>query len=561
VRQGYLALSAAQVRELSFGGALGGALAANASDVLRTLPAAGAGLCVNYLLDGPGADNGTALARALQARRPGVLEAGCLASHGGGPCRLPASATAASLWILSRLPCGLTRHAMRPVPQYLVEAAARGQDPPQKLAALSTHCRCCLGGCRARSATSAACLPHVVPVRDPRALPDATRRRARQGLRPGSLRYPGGEKANSFMWAPPPFTAGHSRPLLTSEAGWPATAPALYNLSAHDYVAPPLDFEGFMRLVDATGAEPYIVLNLAGKSNMEPAASAQFNASVLKAGAAAWLGHIRARGYNVTRFELTNEAYNQMPVAAYAAAVLDWAPALRAALPGALLGASGPSFIDAVGKQARAASIPTPPYLSPARRSGPSACCDPLRWVARARLPRTRPRPYPLSIVSSLASSRGAPPLGSARVRTGPQLQASAVRSARARGRRTRRRRGGRSCWPRRRTRWTSWSCTPTPCSAGTSTTMRTATSASTARCARAACHRVLSPHPTPTLPLAPPTGFLARGRRAAAARGLRSPAARRARAAVDGGRGPGRGGPSLMLSHAPRARARRWPA
>lgn len=104
-----------------------------------------------------------------------------------------------------------------------------------------------------------------------------------QRLRPGSLRYPGGEKANSYLWAPPPFTAEHSRPLLTSEAGWPASAPALYNLSAHDYAAPPLDFEGFMRLVDATGAEPYIVLNLAGKSNMEPADSVRFNSSVLKA--------------------------------------------------------------------------------------------------------------------------------------------------------------------------------------------------------------------------------------------------------------------------------------
>ena len=90
-----LTLSAMQVRELSFGGALGGALAANASDVLRTLPAAGAGLCVNYLLDGPGSDNGTALARALQARRPGVLEALCLLQAHAG---FPASATAACLW-------------------------------------------------------------------------------------------------------------------------------------------------------------------------------------------------------------------------------------------------------------------------------------------------------------------------------------------------------------------------------------------------------------------------------------------------------------------------------
>ena len=66
-----------------------------------------------------------------------------------------------------------------------------------------------------------------------------------------------------------------------------------------------------------------------------------------------WLAHIRSRGYNVTRFELTNEAYSQLPVDEYAAAVADWAPALKAALPGALLGASGPSSGDAKGKEVR----------------------------------------------------------------------------------------------------------------------------------------------------------------------------------------------------------------
>ena len=66
-----------------------------------------------------------------------------------------------------------------------------------------------------------------------------------------------------------------------------------------------------------------------------------------------WLAHIRARGYNITRFELTNEAYSQLPVDAYAAAVIDWAPALKAALPGALLGASGPSSGEAMGVEVR----------------------------------------------------------------------------------------------------------------------------------------------------------------------------------------------------------------
>lgn len=79
--------------------------------------------------------------------------------------------------------------------------------------------------------------------------------------------------------------------------------------------------------------------------------SARFNATELKAAAVGWLQLIRARGYNVTRFELTNEAFNQMPVEQYIDAVLDWSPTLKAALPGALLGASGPSLGMARGTQ------------------------------------------------------------------------------------------------------------------------------------------------------------------------------------------------------------------
>ena len=41
--------------------------------------------------------------------------------------------------------------------------------------------------------------------------------------------------------------------------------------------------QGFMRLVDATGAEPYIVLNLAGKSGTELPESRLYNSSQLKA--------------------------------------------------------------------------------------------------------------------------------------------------------------------------------------------------------------------------------------------------------------------------------------
>ncbi|KAK9834863.1 hypothetical protein WJX81_004523 [Elliptochloris bilobata] len=85
----------------------------------------------------------------------------------------------------------------------------------------------------------------------------------------GTLRYPGGEKSDSF-------------------------------------INKPLDFDAFMGVVAATGAEPYLVKH----------------------------------------FEFSNEsnkvAYGYATAAQYTAALLDWAPRLKAIMPDLLLGANGP---------------------------------------------------------------------------------------------------------------------------------------------------------------------------------------------------------------------------
>ncbi len=48
-------------------------------------------------------------------------------------------------------------------------------------------------------------------------------------------------------------------------------------------------------------------------------------------------------------FELSNESWKTNQAAQYAWALLDWAPALRAAHPGALIGANGPAGKTEVG--------------------------------------------------------------------------------------------------------------------------------------------------------------------------------------------------------------------
>jgi hypothetical protein len=51
----------------------------------------------------------------------------------------------------------------------------------------------------------------------------------------------------------------------------------------------------------------------------------------------------------VRHFELSNESWKTNQAAQYAWALLDWAPALRAAHPGALIGANGPAGKTEVG--------------------------------------------------------------------------------------------------------------------------------------------------------------------------------------------------------------------
>ena len=76
-----------------------------------------------------------------------------------------------------------------------------------------------------------------------------------------SLRYPGGEKANEYFWSRPPWT--ESRPTLS------LTGPEARLVSESKLVSPagafqvePLDFDEFIALCRALGAEPLLCVGL-----------------------------------------------------------------------------------------------------------------------------------------------------------------------------------------------------------------------------------------------------------------------------------------------------------
>ena len=192
-----------------------------------------------------------------------------------------------------------------------------------------------------------------------------------------SLRYPGGEEANTYMWAPPPYTAQTKpKPVLTTTKGFPGGDFLFYSRWSGAFQYSVMDFDQVMGVAAALNAtQSYVVLNHdsinVGGNLGDPA----WGYNDLKAAAVAWASYIARKAYpvravlprgivavhtlswgltdatqsQVRHFELSNESWKTNQAAQYAWALLDWAPALKQAYPAALIGANGPVGRKEVG--------------------------------------------------------------------------------------------------------------------------------------------------------------------------------------------------------------------
>jgi hypothetical protein len=85
-------------------------------------------------------------------------------------------------------------------------------------------------------------------------------------MKVGSLRYPGGEKADTYFYSPGPDfwppRKGQSQPTLSRQSpdDWPSNDPVFYNQSEKKWANPPMTFDEFMDICDKVKAEPYIVI-------------------------------------------------------------------------------------------------------------------------------------------------------------------------------------------------------------------------------------------------------------------------------------------------------------
>eukprot|EP00884_Botryococcus_braunii_P003063 jgi/Botrbrau1/12758/Bobra.67_1s0117.1 len=185
---------------------------------------------------------------------------------------------------------------------------------------------------------------------------------ALQGMNVGALRYPGGEKADNYLWAEGPGFEGPPcpQPSRISPIDWPSNDPVFYDLAARRWLVPVMDFDDFMRTAShpKLRAEPFLVINWDGSSKNylfkgQPDCIANSPQQLLAA-AVGWARYCGDRYPEVRCFEFSNESFiNHCGAGAlarqYVEALVQFSKGMRAANPNIRLGANGPNCSNDVG--------------------------------------------------------------------------------------------------------------------------------------------------------------------------------------------------------------------
>lgn len=164
-------------------------------------------------------------------------------------------------------------------------------------------------------------------------------------LNVGALRYPGGEKSDSYLWSVPPFTQVQPSLARTGPNEWPSGDRTLVNADG-SFVRPPLDFDQFMAIAQSRSAEPVLVVDFDSMFKpAEPGGTAPTQQDLLDT-AVAWVRYARDHSYNARYWELGNESYqgsfNGSPSAQqYAEQAVVFAQAMKAADPSIKIGVNG----------------------------------------------------------------------------------------------------------------------------------------------------------------------------------------------------------------------------
>ena len=167
------------------------------------------------------------------------------------------------------------------------------------------------------------------------------------------LRFPGGEKADTYLWSTPPYDAPNPRLARTGPTDYPALDPRIWNLSADTWANDNYDFDEFMADCRAVGGEPVIVVAFDGMYKPANGGASLTHDQALEM-ATAWVRYANVvKGYDVKYWSLGNETWNTNSYAGanpgytqYGTDVAAFAQAMKAVDPTIKIGLNGNSTTD-----------------------------------------------------------------------------------------------------------------------------------------------------------------------------------------------------------------------
>ncbi len=179
-----------------------------------------------------------------------------------------------------------------------------------------------------------------------RAVPPRTTQAALQDMGTRFLRFPGGEESSVYLWSTPPWSRPRPTLARTGPYEWPANS-RQYTASDDGTWIPgkePLDFDEFMTMSRAVGAEPVIVLAYDSMYKAPTPGGTRPTREQLLTTAVEWVRYANVfMGYGVKYWTLGNETDyftdgNPGP-AQYAADLKEFSRRMKAIDPGILIGA------------------------------------------------------------------------------------------------------------------------------------------------------------------------------------------------------------------------------
>ncbi len=163
----------------------------------------------------------------------------------------------------------------------------------------------------------------------------------------GALRFPGGEKADNYLWSVPPYTNVDPHFATPGNCNWPNNQPAF----SSNYITPlttTMDFDEFMIVCQATHARPLIVV--AGDAQYNTFCPIPPTLAGLITTAVQWVKYANiTHAYKIKNWVIGNESFNSAaydapPTASqYAHDVIQFSQAMKAMDPTISIVANGRS--------------------------------------------------------------------------------------------------------------------------------------------------------------------------------------------------------------------------